>query len=396
MEIYLDNAATTKTLPVVNEAMMEVLEQGFGNPSSKHILGVNAEKYIKDATNTISKILKCNPKEIVYTSCATESNNTAIFGSALKRERFGKHLITSQIEHPSVKEAFLELEDRGFRVTFLPVDSKGKVDIEALKEALDEETTFVSIMTANNEIGTVQDIETIGNIVKDYNKDIIFHTDAVQAFGKIPIDIKAAKVDILSVSAHKLHGPKGIGFLYKRNGVNIPPYLYGGGQQSGQRSGTEPVFLIYGMSVAIDKAFEGNTAIIPVPKHMNNIYELREYFINGLKSMENVYINGYENAETDREKYFLPNIVSATFDGVRAEVLLHALEEKGIYVSSGSACSSNKPGLSSVIQAIGVDKDKQDSNIRFSMDEHITKEDIDYVLDTLKEQVPFLRQFTRR
>ena len=168
-------------------------------------------------------------------------------------------------------------------MTFLPVDSKGKVDIEALKEALDEETTFVSIMTANNEIGTVQDIETIGNIVKDYNKDIIFHTDAVQAFGKIPIDIKAAKVDILSVSAHKLHGPKGIGFLYKRNGVNIPPYLYGGGQQSGQRSGTEPVFLIYGMSVAIDKAFEGNTAIIPVPKHMNNIYELRELFYKWLK-----------------------------------------------------------------------------------------------------------------
>ena len=256
MEIYLDNAATTKTLPVVNEAMMEVLEQGFGNPSSKHILGVNAEKYIKDATNTISKILKCNPKEIVYTSCATESNNTAIFGSALKRERFGKHLITSQIEHPSVKEAFLELENRGFRVTFLPVDSKGKVDIEALKEALDEETTFVSIMTANNEIGTVQDIETIGNIVMDYNKDIIFHTDAVQAFGKIPIDIKAAKVDILSVSAHKLHGPKGIGFLYKRNGVNIPPYLYGGGQQSGQRSGTEPVLRVFAEMDTLEKAEE--------------------------------------------------------------------------------------------------------------------------------------------
>lgn len=396
MEIYLDNAATTKTLPEVNDAMREVLEKGFGNPSSKHILGVNAEKYIKDATKTISKILKCNPNEIIYTSCATESNNTAVFGAALKRERFGKHIITTQIEHPSVKEAFIELEKRGFKVTFLPVDSKGRVDIDALKDALDDETTLVSIMIANNEIGTVQDIETIGNIIKDFNKDIIFHTDAVQAFGKIPIDIKAANIDLLSVSAHKLHGPKGIGFLYKKNGINIPPLLYGGGQQSGMRSGTEPVFLIYGMSVAIENAFKDNTSVIPVPKHMNDIYELREYFIKGLKSIENVSINGYEGTEQDREKYFLPNIISATFDGIRAEVLLHALEEKGIYVSSGSACSSNKPGLSSVIQAIGTEKERQDSNIRFSMDEFITKEDIDYVIKTLNEAVPFLRQFTRR
>lgn len=385
MNIYLDNAATTKTYKEVNAAITDVLTNNWGNPSSKHILGFNAEKCIRHAAENIANVLGVNAKEIIFTSCATEANNMAIFGAAEKKARKGKHIITSAIEHSSVKEPFIELERRGYDVTFIPVDNLGKVDVEKLKSSLTEETTLVSIMSVNNEIGTVQPIEEIGKIVKEYNKDIIFHTDAVQAFGKVDINIKSSHIDMLSVSAHKFHGPKGIGFLYKKDGVQINPLIYGGGQQKGMRSGTECVPLICGMDAAVTKTFD-NDAKSRIAKER----ELRDFFISELLKMDSVIVNG------GKKEDMAPHVISATFEGVRAEVLLHSLEDEGIYVSSGSACSSNRPGISSVLEAIGLKKDLLDSTIRFSLSEEITKENIEYAISVLNKLLPFLRQFKRK
>ncbi len=384
MKAYLDNSATTKCAPQVVDVCVKVMQEDYGNPSSKHMKGVEAENYIKDAKETIAKTLKCQDKEILFTSGGTESNNMAIIGTVMANKRKGNHVIVSSVEHSSVKEPFNFLEEQGFKVTYLKVDSKGIVDIEELKNALDDETILVSVMYTNNEIGAVEPIEEIGHIVKSYNPDIVFHVDAIQAYGKFKIIPKKLGVDLLSVSGHKIHGPKGSGFLYIKDKTRIKPIIYGGGQQKGMRSGTENVPAIAGLSAAVKLIYNEN-----FDAKIDKLYELKDYFISQLEQLEEVQINSLKGRES------APQIVSASFRGVRAEVLLHALEDRQIYVSSGSACSSNKPGLSNTLVAIGLDKDLLDSTIRFSFCYDTTKEELDYTIETLKELLPVLRKYTR-
>ena len=382
MQAYLDNSATTKCAPQVVDVCVKVMQEDYGNPSSKHMKGVEAENYIKDAKETIAKTLKCQDKEILFTSGGTESNNMAIVGTAMANKRKGNHVIVSSVEHSSVKEPFNFLEEQGFKVTYLKVDSKGIVDIEELKN--DDETILVSVMYTNNEIGAVEPIEEIGHIVKSYNPDIVFHVDAIQAYGKFKIIPKKLGIDLLSVSGHKIHGPKGSGFLYIKDKTRIKPIIYGGGQQKGMRSGTENVPAIAGLSAAVKLIYNEN-----FDAKIDKLYELKDYFISQLEQLEEVQINSLKGRES------APQIVSASFRGVRAEVLLHALEDRQIYVSSGSACSSNKPGLSNTLVAIGLDKDLLDSTIRFSFCYDTTKEELDYTIETLKELLPVLRKYTR-
>lgn len=384
MEAYLDNSATTKCAKEVVEMVAKVMREDYGNPSSKHMKGVEAEKYIKEAASVIAKSLKCQEKELIFTSGGTESNNMAIIGTAMANKRQGNHLIVSSVEHASVKEPFNYLEKQGFRVTYLPVDTHGRVSIEALKEALCAETILVSVMYVNNEIGTVEPIGEIGQIVKAYNPEIIYHVDAIQAYGKFKIVPKKLNIDLLSVSGHKIHGPKGTGFLYVKEKTKLKPLILGGGQQKAMRSGTENVPGIAGLGVAAGLIY--NSAF---DEKIEKMYALRNDFIEELEKLPDVIINGC------RGEASAPHVVSASFRGIRAEVLLHALEDKEIYVSSGSACSSNKPGLSNTLVAVHLDKDLLDSTIRFSFCFETTKEQLDYTLEVLKQLLPMLRKYTR-
>lgn len=384
MEAYLDNAATTKCADEVVDIVVKAMQADFGNPSSKHMKGVEAENYIKEATKVIAKTLKCQEKEIFYTSGGTESNNMSIIGAAIANKRSGNHVIVSSVEHSSVKEPFRYLEELGFRVTYLPVNEKGVVSLETLKEVLDKETILVSVMYVNNEIGTVQPIEEIGSIVKSYNPAIVYHVDAIQGYGKFKINPKKLGIDLMSVSGHKIHGPKGSGFLYIKEKTKVKPLILGGGQQKAMRSGTENVPGIAGLAKAAELIYNSE-----FDEKIQKMYEMRTDFIEKLKALEGVNINGFETCEA------APHVVSASFEGVRAEVLLHALEDKGIYVSSGSACSSNKPGLSSTLVAIGLDNSLLDSTIRFSFCFNTTKEELDYTIEVLGGLLPTLRKFTR-
>ena len=383
MEAYLDNSATTRTADPVVQIMIEAMQVNYGNPSAKHMKGVEAENYVKEAASIIAKSLKVLDKEILFTSGGTESNNTAIIGTAMANKRKGNHLIVSSVEHASVKEPFNFLEREGFRVTYLPVNSEGIVDLEALKEALDEETILVSCMHVNNEIGAIEPIEEIGRIVKEYNPDIIYHVDAIQSYGKFRIYPKKLGIDLLSVSGHKIHGPKGSGFLYIKDKTRIKPIIYGGGQQKGMRSGTENVPAIAGLGKAVELIYNSD-----FDKKIEHLYEVKDHLIDGLEKMEDVQINSKRDGES------APQIVSASFKDVRAEVLLHALEEKNIFVSSGSACSSNKPGLSNTLVAIGLANNLLDSTIRFSFNYETSIEEIDYALEVLNTLVPQLRRFS--
>jgi cysteine desulfurase len=386
MEAYLDNSATTKCTKEVADIVTKVMLEDYGNPSSKHMKGVDAEQYIKSAAAAIAKSLKCQEKEIVFTSGGTESNNMAIIGAALANKRMGNHVITTAVEHSSVKEPFLYLEELGFRVSFLPVDSTGRVVITELKEALCDDTILVSVMNVNNELGTIEPIEEIGRIIKKYNEDIVYHVDAIQSYGKMRVIPKNAGIDLLSVSGHKIHGPKGSGFLYIKDKTKIKPLILGGGQQKGMRSGTENVPAAAGLFKAVEHIYREG-----FEERVSAMYDLRDYFIAELEKLPNVQINGSKNREASA-----PHIVSASFSGVRAEVLLHALEDKNIYVSSGSACSSNRPGLSGTLEAIGLKKTLLDSTIRFSFSFETTKEELDYTINVLKELLPVLRRYTRR
>ncbi|MGN0328193.1 MAG: cysteine desulfurase family protein [Lachnospira sp.] len=385
MEAYLDNSATTKCADAVVETCVKVMQTDYGNPSSKHMKGVDAEMYIKEARQIIAKSLKCLDKEILFTSGGTESNNLAIIGTAMANKRKGNHVIVSSVEHSSVKEPFNFLEQQGFRVTYLPVDKKGVVDIDELKAALDDETILVSVMYVNNEIGTVEPIEEIGHVIKGYNPDIVYHVDAIQAYGKYRIYPNKLNIDLLSVSGHKIHGPKGSGFLYIKDKTRIKPIIYGGGQQKGMRSGTENVPAIAGLGKAVSLIYNDT-----FDEKIEHLYELKDYFIDEISKLPDVQIN------SEKGKASAPQIVSVSFKGVRAEVLLHALEDQQIYVSSGSACSSNKPGLSNTLVAIGLDKSLLDSTLRFSFCYETTKEELDYTLENLEKLLPVLRKYTRR
>jgi len=388
MEVYLDNSATTKVFPQVAELMTKVMCEDYGNPSSMHRKGVEGERYIRYARETLARLLKVSEKEILFTSGGTESDNTAIIGCAMANNRRGRHLVTTKIEHPAVLQTMHYLETQGFRVTYLPVDKSGRVRLEDLQNAITPETILVSMMLVNNEIGSIQPIEEAGALIKRMNPNILFHVDAVQGFGKIKIYPKRMNIDLMSVSSHKIHGPKGVGFLYVGERVKIMPITYGGGQQKNLRSGTENVPGIAGMTMAAEMAYEN------FEEDVNRLYGLKEYFIQGITKLEGIQINGL--TEDGNLRRTAPHVVSVSVAGVRSEVLLHALEDKGIYISAGSACASNKPQTSETLKAIGLQREYWDSTIRFSFSVFTTREEIDYTLQVMYDMIPMLRKYTRR
>ena len=381
--IYFDNAATTCVFPEVVEAMQDAMQVTYGNPSAKHMKGIEAENKVKAAQELIAKTLRAKPKEILFTSGGTESNNTAIIGTAMANRRKGKHIITTKVEHASVYEPMYHLEEEGYEVTYLDVDSEGIVDLDQLEESIREDTILVSCMMVNNEIGAIEPIEEIAKIIKAKNPNTIFHVDAIQAYGKLPIVPKNMGIDLLSTSGHKIHGPKGIGFLYIKEGTKISPIIFGGGQQKGMRSGTENVPGCAGLGLAAKMVYTDHDAKI------DKLYAIKDRMVKGLQAMDGVTVHGLTGRDS------APQIVAAGFEGVRAEVLLHALEDKGIYVSSGSACSSNHPGVSGTLKGIGVAQKLLDSTIRISFSIFNTKEEVDYTIDVLKELVPVLRRYQR-
>ena len=384
MEAYLDNSATTRCSVKAAEMVMKVMREDFGNPSALHTKGVEAEHYVKEARAFFAKNLKVDEKEICFTSGGTESNNLALIGTAMANRRAGNHLITTSVEHASVDNTMKYLEEQGFRVTYLPVDEYGVVSLEALKEALCPETILVSVMYVNNEVGAVQPVDEIARIVKEHNPNTIFHVDAIQAYGKYRIYPKKENIDLLSVSGHKIHGPKGTGFLYVNSKVKIHSIVFGGGQQKGLRSGTENVPGIAGMAEAAAECYEN------LEEKIDRLYALKDRFVSQVSALEGTKVNGHTGRDS------APQIVSVSFRDVRSEVLLHALEEKGIYVSAGSACSSNKPSVSRTLKNMEIDKELLGSTLRFSFCFDTTEEEIDYCIKELGELLPVLRRYVRR
>ena len=392
MEAYFDNAATTKVFPEVKDLVVKLMEEDYGNPSSLHQKGLDAGHYIKETKEILAKEWKVDSKEIVLTSGGTESNNLALIGAALANKRSGNRIITSKVEHASVSSTMAFLESLGFEVVYLNVDHQGIVDLEQLEQEVNEDTILVSVMYVNNEIGTIQPVEEAAKLVHATVPGAVFHVDAIQAYGKVMIRPKQQGIDLLSVSSHKFHGPKGAGFLYCSSKVNLHPIIFGGGQQSGMRSGTENVPGAAGMGLAAQLAYQ---KFEQKKAHLN---ELRRYFLEGIHKLDDVSINGWDETADGEEciERRAPHIVSVSFTGVRSEVLLNALSDRGIYVSSGSACSSNHPALSSTLQAIGLDKKLIEGTLRFSFCENTTKEELDQALKALQELLPMLRRYTRR
>lgn len=385
MEVYLDNSATTRTFPEVAELMSKIMCEDYGNPSSMHNKGVQAERYVRYGRETLAKILKVNEKEIYFTSGGTESDNLALIGCAMANYRAGKHLITTKIEHPAILQTMHYLEDQGFEVAYLSVNDKGQISLQELQNAMRKDTILVSIMHTNNEIGAVEPIAEAGRLIKSTNPSTLFHVDAVQGFGKYRIYPKRMGIDLLSVSGHKIHGPKGVGFLYIGEKVKIHNIIYGGGQQKNLRSGTENVPGIAGMAKAAEMLYNH------LEEDAERLYSLKDYFCEGLRKIPDIRINNPEGMEG------APHIVSLSVAGVRSEVLLHALEDKGIYVSAGSACSSNKPHTagSATMKAIKLPEEFLDSTLRFSMSVYTTREELDYTLQVMYDIIPMLRKYTR-
>lgn len=384
MEAYLDNSATTKCCKSATDKMVELLTSEYGNPSSLHMKGVIAENEVTLARKKIAKTLKVQDKEILFTSGGTESNNLAIIGSAMANQRAGRHIITTAIEHASVLNPMEYLKENGFEITYLGVDKNGHISLNELKDSIRDDTILVSIMQINNEIGAIEPVEEAGRIIKAANHPIIFHVDAIQSYGKLVIRPQKLNCDLLSVSGHKIHGPKGSGFLYIKDKTKIKPIIFGGGQQKGMRSGTENVPAIAGLGIACEQIYDN------FDEKIQNLYHLRELFIDRVSQIDGVSING----STGRDS--APHIVSTSIRGVRAEVMLHALEDKQIYVSAGSACSSNKPSISSTLKSIGVEQSLLDSTIRFSFCVNTTEDEIIYATDMMAEIVPMLQRYTRK
>ncbi len=384
MEVYLDNSATTRCLPEVAALMTRIMCEEYGNPSSLHKKGVESEKYVRYAKEVIAKCIKVQEKEIFFTSGGTESDNIALIGGAYANYRAGRHIITTRIEHPAVLQTCAYLEEQGFMVTYLPVDAKGVISLSDLERAMTKNTILVSIMHTNNEVGAIQPIEQAGELIKRMNPNTLFHVDAVQGFGKCRIYPKRMHIDLLSVSAHKIHGPKGVGFLYISDKAKVRPIIFGGGQQKGMRSGTENVPGIAGMARAIEEIFSD------FEEKIEYLYSIKERFVKGVSVLEGIRLNGPVGRDG------APHVVSVSIQGVRSEVMLHALEDKGIYVSAGSACSSNKPSVSATLKAIGVEKQYLDATLRFSFSLYTTEAEIDYTVKCLGELLPMLRRYTRK
>lgn len=384
MEAYLDNSATTRCLESVRDLVVQTMMEDYGNPSSRHLKGVEAERYLREAREKIARTMKVNEKEIFFTSCGTESNNWALIGAAMAKRRAGMHIITTSVEHAAVLQPLMYLEEQGFRITFLPVDRYGRIRLEDLKEAICEDTILVSTMYVNNELGAVEPVEEIGRFLKEKYPRILYHVDAIQAYGKYRILPKKMGIDMLSVSGHKIHGPKGTGFLYVNEKVKIKPLILGGGQQKGMRSGTDNVPGIAGIGEAAMEAYRD------FEEKRDYLLKLKKYFMDEVSGLPDVVLNSLPGDEG------APHIVSVSFRGVRSEVLLHALEEKGIYVSSGSACSSNKKlPVSTVLKEIGMERELLDATLRFSFSRYNTEEELAYCVDVLRELLPVLRRYAR-
>ena len=383
MEAYFDNSATTRCYPEVAEIVVKTMTEDFGNPSAMHLKGVEAEKYVREAAQTLAKILKVNEKEIIFTSGGTESNNLALFGGADANKRSGNHIITTSVEHAAVGQPAERLEQMGYEVTIVPVDHIGFVQLEALEKALRPDTILVSTMYVNNEVGAVMPVEEIAKLVHEKSPKALYHVDAIQAFGKYRIYPKKAGIDMLSVSSHKIHGPKGVGFLYINEKARIQPQILGGGQQAGMRSGTDNVPGIAGLGVAAKMVYTD------FDKKIEHMYQLKERLAEGFLKLPDVRLNGMEIREG------APQILSASFLGVRSEVLLHTLEEKGIYVSAGSACSSHKRKAAGTLSAMGMEAAQRESTLRFSFSEENTFEEVDYALEVIGQVLPMLRRYSR-
>ncbi|TCK98395.1 cysteine desulfurase [Natranaerovirga hydrolytica] len=386
MEVYFDHAATTKPFKEVIEKMIDAFEE-YGNTSSLHNKGIAAENLVKSSKKIFADILKVDEKEIYFTSGGTESNNWSITGTALANRRNGRHIITSSIEHPSVMNVIKNLETLGlideYEITIIPVDKNGLIDLIELKEAIREDTILVSIMHVNNELGTIQPIEEIGQIIKEKNPHTLFHVDGVQSFGKFIIHPNKNNIDLLSVSSHKIHGPKGIGLLYIKEKTKIKPLIFGGNHQRGLRSGTENVPGIVGFSTAAQMMYDhigkNNAYLVKIKTKLT-----REI----LNNIEDVFVNGEEEISA-------PHILNVRFKNIRSEVLMHTLENSQIYVSTGSACSSNKNSISNTLKAIGLNINQIDESIRFSFSITNTEDEVDYCVEKLKKEVMFLRKYVK-
>lgn len=383
----MDNSATTRCSDRACQLMVDLLTKDYGNPSSLHMKGIEAERFVETAKKKIAKTLRVSEKEIIFTSGGTESNNLAIIGAAMANHRAGNHIITTSIEHASVENPMEFLKEQGFEITYLSVDENGIISLEELEEAVTEQTILVSMMQVNNEIGAIEPVAEAAELIKKKNPDTLIHVDAIQSYGKMYIYPKKLGIDMLSVSGHKIHGPKGSGFLWVKEKTKLKPLILGGGQQKGMRSGTENVPAIAGLGEAAEEIYEN------LDEKRAHLYGLKQRFIDGIEKLEGTHVNGKTGEDS------APHIVSVSFEGIRSEVLLHSLEDRGIYVSSGSACSSNnhagKQKGSKTLRNIHLKENLLDSTLRFSFSVHTTEEEIDYALEVLGELLPVLKKYTR-
>jgi cysteine desulfurase len=381
MEVYLDNSATTRPAPEVVEAIRVTWEDYYGNPSALHRKGLEAEKLLKKARAQVAAAIGAADNEIIFTSGGTESNNLAIFGALKKLRQRGNRLLTTQIEHPAVRNVFKELEHEGYEVTYLSVDASGRIDPDKLRAGLEQRPALISIMLVNNEIGSIQPISAIGAMLSEIRPKPVFHVDAVQAFGKLPFQVRDLNVDLLSLSSHKFYGPKGAGALYIRKGLPMAPILFGGGQERTLRSGTENVPGIVGTGLAAELAHTH------LAENAAKMLQLKRQLLSYLKSgMEPVRINSPDDPQ------FAPHILNVSFPGIKAEVLLHALEQDGIYVATGSACGSKKKTPNPVHRAIGLSQAESEGTLRFSFSIYNTETEIHYAGEKLRNHVTELRR----
>lgn len=382
-EIYLDNSATTQVHPDVADLMHETMIRNYGNPSSLHKKGVQAEQGVSHARKIIAGALEVTPEEIYFTSGGTESNNTAIKGIAHAYKSRGNHIITSNVEHPSVLNVFDHMEELGFRVTYLQVKDNGVIDLDELKETLCNDTLLVSLMHVNNEVGAIQPIQEVGEILKGYHKKVYYHVDGVQSFGKLPVLPGKWGIDVLSISGHKFHGPKGIGVLYIRKGTRLKALVEGGGQEKSLRSGTENVPGIVGLGKAVEITVKERAA------HVEKMNAIRETLASRIKDqVPDCRVN------SNFDETGAPNILNISFPGIRSEVLLHYLEQDGIYVSSGSACSARKGKLSHVLTAMHLNDEEMEGSIRFSFSYMNEIAEVMPTVESVKRAVKELRDLT--
>lgn len=377
-EIYLDNAATTKVLPEVTKAVVEALEQSYANPSSLHSFGLKSENILEQSRKKIAAYLGVNPKEIIFSSGGTESNNLAIRGITQSYQNRGKHLISSPIEHASVANLFQNLAQAGWQIDQVKVDKKGKVDLQHLKSLITDQTVLVSIMHVNNELGTIQPVKKIAELIKKINPLTFFHVDGVQAFGKVYSDLKNWQIDLYSISGHKVHAPMGVGALYCQNGINLTPLVAGGSQEKGLRPGTENIPAIAGFKVAVDNLAQ----LSPKSQVKQSLIEKNNYLRQRLKEIKAIVLNSPQTGA--------PHIINFSLPGIKGETMLHALANQGIYLSTGSACSSKKPG-NRILNACGLEPKISESALRVSLERKTTKTELDFFLKILKEQIDFLK-----